>query len=118
MHDWWLGLVVSRFGKTGYLDESTMLYRQHGGNSVGAKQVGSLRCILQRLSHLKQVRQAILRKKSQASAFLATYEEKLSQQEMAFLRQFARSHSGFIFFLSNRMLMNSFWMRAGFILLG
>ena len=118
MHDWWLGLVVSRFGKVGYLDESTMLYRQHGGNSVGAKQVDSLRCILHRLSHLKRVRQSILRKKSQADAFLVTYEEKLSQQEMAFLRRFARSHSGAAFFLSNRRLMNSFWMRAGFILLG
>ena len=118
MHDWWLGLVVSRFGKTGYLDESTMLYRQHGSNSVGAKQVDSLRCILQHLSHLKQVRQAILRKKSQASTFLATYEEKLSRQKIAFLRQFAKPHSGWSFFLQNKKSINGFWRKAGFLLLG
>ncbi len=36
MHDWWLMLVVSALGRIGYIDESLMLYRQHGNNSVGA----------------------------------------------------------------------------------
>lgn len=118
MHDWWLGLVVSRFGKIGYLDESTMLYRQHGGNSVGAKQVGSLGHIVQKLTHLKLLRQTLLQKKRQAAVFLATYEEKLSQQEIAFLRQFAKPHSGWSFFLQNKKSINGFWRKAGFLLLG
>jgi glycosyltransferase involved in cell wall biosynthesis len=35
-YDWWLALVSLCFGKIGYLSEPTLLYRQHGGNSVGA----------------------------------------------------------------------------------
>jgi glycosyltransferase involved in cell wall biosynthesis len=35
-YDWWLALVSICFGKIGYLSEPTLLYRQHGGNSVGA----------------------------------------------------------------------------------
>ena len=37
MHDWWLLLAASAFGVVDHLDEPTMLYRQHGGNDVGAQ---------------------------------------------------------------------------------
>ncbi|WP_283576510.1 glycosyltransferase family 2 protein [Limosilactobacillus oris] len=36
MHDWWLALIAAAFGKVSYLDEPTILYRQHGDNQVGA----------------------------------------------------------------------------------
>lgn len=36
MHDWWLTLICSVYGMVGFLDEKTILYRQHGGNRVGA----------------------------------------------------------------------------------
>lgn len=48
MHDWWLGVVAARFGRVVYLDEGTMLYRQHGGNSVGAKNVSGLSYIIRK----------------------------------------------------------------------
>ncbi|MBE0471489.1 MAG: glycosyltransferase family 2 protein [Methyloprofundus sp.] len=38
MHDWWLALVASSFGKIVVLEEQTMLYRQHGNNDTGAKE--------------------------------------------------------------------------------
>jgi glycosyltransferase involved in cell wall biosynthesis len=38
MHDWWLGLVASKFGKVGYSKEATIQYRQHFNNTIGAKQ--------------------------------------------------------------------------------
>ncbi len=37
MHDWWVGLVASYFGKIGYINEATIKYRQHGKNAIGAK---------------------------------------------------------------------------------
>lgn len=36
MHDWWLSLIASAEGKLFFLDKQTILYRQHGNNSVGA----------------------------------------------------------------------------------
>lgn len=36
-HDWWLYLVVSAFGDVVADPEPTILYRQHGSNSVGAR---------------------------------------------------------------------------------
>jgi len=36
MHDWWLALCAAAFGEVMFLDEPTVLYRQHGSNVVGA----------------------------------------------------------------------------------
>ncbi len=36
MHDWWAGLVAAAFGRVIFVPESTVLYRQHSRNVVGA----------------------------------------------------------------------------------
>ena len=35
VHDWWAYLVISAFGRVIYDSESPLLYRQHGGNTIG-----------------------------------------------------------------------------------
>lgn len=42
MHDYWLALVAALTGKVGFLNKSTIDYRQHGNNSVGAQKYVSL----------------------------------------------------------------------------
>ncbi len=37
MHDWWLALVCSLYGKMGFVNDKTALYRQHGRNDTGAE---------------------------------------------------------------------------------
>lgn len=37
MHDYWFGLVACSQGKIIWIDEATVLYRQHGSNVVGAR---------------------------------------------------------------------------------
>lgn len=38
MHDWWIAIVAASCGRLLYLDQPTVLYRQHGDNEVGAEQ--------------------------------------------------------------------------------
>jgi len=38
IHDWWIVLVASIYGHIIYLDRATILYRQHGNNTIGASQ--------------------------------------------------------------------------------
>ena len=33
MHDWWAALVAAQFGKTAFIDEPTILYRQQPGST-------------------------------------------------------------------------------------
>lgn len=40
VHDQWIAVNVARYGKVSYLNEPTILYRQHGNNAVGANEVG------------------------------------------------------------------------------
>jgi len=37
IHDWWIYLVISAFGKVIYDTESRILYRQHSANAIGEK---------------------------------------------------------------------------------
>lgn len=36
IHDWWTAQVAAALGRLHYLPESTLLYRQHGANTIGA----------------------------------------------------------------------------------
>lgn len=41
MHDWWIASLVAKYGIIDYITQPTILYRQHQGNVVGAKDVSS-----------------------------------------------------------------------------
>ena len=59
MHDWWFALIAAAFGKIGYVDRPTILYRQHGDNQVGAKDAGSLSYNMERLKDQKGARRVL-----------------------------------------------------------
>jgi glycosyltransferase involved in cell wall biosynthesis len=40
MHDHWIALNIAKKGKIVYLNEATILYRQHSANEIGAQLVG------------------------------------------------------------------------------
>jgi len=56
MHDAWIALCVSKYGKIGYVDRPTVLYRQHEFNQIGAKGYKGLIDYAQvKLLNIKQV---------------------------------------------------------------
>lgn len=118
MHDWWLGVVAARFGQAVYLDEPTGCYRQHGGNSVGAKDTASAAYAARSLAKLGEVRRAIEGKKRQAAEFARTYEAALTDEDRAFLLPFAKPRSGPAFYIKNRALIHGRFRLAGMMALG
>lgn len=88
MHDWWLAILASACGKTGFLDEATMDYRQHGSNSVGAKDVHSAGYLLSRLRS-KKMRKSLSDGARQAQAFLECYAQLLKPEQIALLEAFS-----------------------------
>jgi glycosyltransferase involved in cell wall biosynthesis len=88
MHDWWLALVAVLFGKIVYLNQPTILYRQHGNNSVGAKQWGFHR-IVQLTRKSQEVCASMVCSMLQAAALLELYRNQLSPEQTATLEAFA-----------------------------
>lgn len=118
MHDWWMAAVAARFGEIVYIDEPLGAYRQHGHNSVGAKNVGSLAHILHKLGHIREIERTLADQKAQVSVFERIYAPMLEEADRAFLGQFARRRSGPVFYLKNRALVHGFFRLAGMIALG
>ncbi|MBQ4266194.1 MAG: glycosyltransferase family 2 protein [Clostridia bacterium] len=118
MHDWWLGIVAARFGQLVYIDEPLSDYRQHGTNSVGAKDVRSLSHIAGKLRNLDAIRKTTADKKRQAAMFVKTYERELTAQDHAFLDPFMKARSGPLFYWKNRKLIHGFFRLAGMMTLG
>ena len=118
MHDWWLAVVAARFGKIAYIDESLGDYRQHGSNSVGAKDVRSLGHVLNKLSNLEVIRKTTCEKKLQARVFADTYVQLLASEGDEFLSDFVKDRCGPLFYLKYRELIHGFFRLAGMMVLG
>ena len=52
MHDWWLTLIAASFGKVCYLEQPTILYRQHASNVLGSLDNGKMRKRLRPLNRI------------------------------------------------------------------
>lgn len=101
MHDWWLMLVAATFGKIGYIDQPTLLYRQHDKNVLGAKRATLLAAVRKVVMNSKIIKESIRNTQLQAAEFLKRYEEGLSPD----FRNFLAVYSGFdrLSFLSKRI---------------
>lgn len=98
MHDYWLALVAAAFGRCVVQDGTLVDYRQHGGNTIGAKRF-SVMALLQNRNRLRPsaLREALAAHEAQAHAFNEHYGKTLSSEHQielaAFLRLFT---SGFL----------------------
>lgn len=80
MHDWWLALVARTFGEIYFLQEKTVLYRQHDNNGVGAKRY-SLPSAIGKLTDVNRIRRSLSLTVDQAEAFLNRYSSIISSEE-------------------------------------
>jgi len=80
MHDWWIALVACALGKVGYIHEPTVLYRQHGSNTLGGRRYDIHR-ILERLRSSAQVRSDLLGTIYQARDFLQAHGHLMNRQK-------------------------------------
>lgn len=88
MHDWWLILVAAAFGTIGPIEQKTILYRQHGNNEVGAKDVRTVRYKLDHLMHKEEIVKAIQGTYLQAGSLLQQYEKQLSPEQKKLLQEY------------------------------
>lgn len=86
MHDHFMGLIASVLGKAVFMNESTMKYRQHGNNSVGASDARSFEYLKKRfLRGKKQFQCDMVKSMEQASYFLKLFGNEIKDPKMKHL---------------------------------
>lgn len=75
MHDWWCALIGASFGAVSYVDRALVLYRQHGGNFVGAKNLNSLHYLTARIRSQTDIKNSLLATRRQAAFFAETFPD-------------------------------------------
>lgn len=68
IHDWWIGLIASCFGETGFINKPLVLYRQHNQNVIGASNT---------VTNVSDIKQSINYSYSQAKKMLLMFSEQM-----------------------------------------
>jgi glycosyltransferase involved in cell wall biosynthesis len=91
MHDYWLTLVATVLGKIKSLDHSTILYRLHKRNVVGARQY-NFSWLMDEWRHnpelIENFQQRILKAYARAFLFYRRYKNSLSSEEEKIFENF------------------------------
>lgn len=89
MHDYWLALVAASAGVLSFVDESTIKYRQHGNNTVGAKKYVSFdnfKKVFQFSNLLRRIDKVIIQDKE-----LVAYKNGILIQQHPEIKKFINS---------------------------
>lgn len=88
MHDWWMALAASCFGRIAVMEQPLSMYRQHGGNVMGAKQTGSVEELKRRLYRQAEVQDNYRNMFRQAECFLMQYGTAMSEENRSHIQGF------------------------------
>jgi len=87
LYDWWIALVASTFGHTGYVSTPAILYRQHGRNVIGAFK-HSLWSAIMRFQFSKSI-ETVKRIVGQGRAFFEKYGDRLGREDYEVVKAFS-----------------------------
>lgn len=107
VHDWWLALISSHFGKIAYLNEPTLFYRQHSSNMIGGDSYGDY--VKDRLSKVERQRMVLRDTYRQAAAFLKCFRSQMSEEQIRIAEQFAQMEYAGWFGKRKRVIANGFY---------
>jgi len=96
MHDHWLALVASTIGAIEYVDQPTIMYRQHGGNAIGAQVPGTATLIhsIRQTLFSDDRRRVISRYSRQAAALLARFAGEMGADQRRMVATLANLWAG------------------------
>ncbi len=111
-HDWWIALIAASLGRICFINESTMLYRQHGSNVVGGADFFTY--FKNRISTIKKQKESVIALENQADEFLSLYGNLLSQEKREIMICFSNLNKNS--FLARRCLIIKYgYLKSGLI---
>lgn len=96
MHDYLIALYAGVFGKTEVIEKPLLSYRQHGDNSVGAKDNNNSKYLISRLKQGREnYKEAMNTSREQIGFFLEKYGEEMLKKglkdEYSLMKKYAES---------------------------
>lgn len=110
MHDWWVALTAACFGHIQHLNQSTVLYRQHGHNDTGAKPYSLW-------VPLKYYKKALTNPKKnhlQAKQLLSRYGSLLREEKVHLLKKYIELDA-LPFIKKNRQIVKYQFFKQGIL---
>lgn len=90
MYDHWISLTAAAFGRIIYLNEPTILYRQHKKNVFGASEYGWRYFLGRFLKGLSTVRNRFYQNVEQAAAFYDRFAVRVPPEHKKIVQEFSR----------------------------
>ncbi len=112
VHDWWVALIAAAFGRIVYVNEQTMLYRQHGSNVIGNRSF--LKYVTDAVTSLKKQKEKIILTEKQAEEFLEIFDKLLTTEQRELIRQFACLEQ-YSFWKRKTLVIKNKYLKSGFI---
>lgn len=120
MHDWWIALVAAGFGIIDHIPQATILYRQHEGNMLGAKEwkpLHKLLMILKTPGRFVEImhtdKATLLRSQKQARLFLQRYDSVI-EKNMKIMIETYSNLSNMNFYLRKYYFLKHRYFQSGF----
>jgi len=88
IHDWWIALIASAFGRIEFLNCPTIDYRQHGNNSVGAVNIRNLRYVLKKTFVNRDYKEGYWNSIRQTAFFFDSYGDLLTEDKIQVVKAF------------------------------
>ena len=90
MHDWYFALLASAFGQVIFINKSTINYRQHGNNVLGAKKVKGICGIYNKLIKNNTIKKDLSRVFKQAESFKENHYQELNEKNKKIIDDFCK----------------------------
>lgn len=108
MHDWWLFLIASAFGKVEVVNTPTIMYRQHGSNQLGAQNPSEIAYYAKRL----KTGSALHLTYKQARCFYEIFGDKLSPENKILAQEYADFQKKNKLQKISSIIKNDFWKHS------